>query len=187
MVKKLSYDETKFLVYIMINQHRDNMVNSISTEELDIWYLQDRNKYEGQIFNTHLAINFTSVEKELYHLVYVFLIKWFFSKGIDLVLIGADLVYMIASAISKIEDTDYCVYSRIIELCIGNKERIFSKKDIITANKEGKCDYQDDCTCTYLGKQDDCTCNEEKVHLAFLSLERQNIIKSVGERWMLVR
>ena len=105
-----------------------------------------------------------------------------------MVLIGADLVYLVATSIKKIKDTDYCVYARIVELCIGNKERFFDVSDIITANKEKKCDYLDEnWQCTYLERDDECTCNEQKVRLAFANLEEQNIIKKVGERWMLVR
>ncbi len=184
----MSKDEAKYFVYIMINHHNKEAVNTISKDELDIWYLSDEDKYTGQIFSTHLSINFTSVEKELQHVAYMFLVKYFFSRNIDLVLIGADLIFVVVAAISRIEDADYCVFSRIVELCVGNKDRIFSMDDIQTKNKDGKCDYQEDnWKCTYMGQNENCTCNEEKVKLSFSRLEQQNIIKKIGERWMLVK
>lgn len=184
----MSKDEAKYFVYIMINQHNKDVVNTINKDELDIWYLTEEDKYTGKIFNTHLSINFTSVEKKLLHTAYEFLVKFIFSRDIDLVLMGADLVYAVVSAISIIEDTDYCVFSRIVELCVGNKERIFSMNDIQVKNKDGKCDYQEeDWKCTYLGQDDNCTCNKEKIKLSFLKLEKKNIIKKVGNRWMLVK
>ena len=184
----MSYDEAKYFVYIMINQHNVDAVNTVSKDELNLWYLSDEDKYTGQIFNTHLSINFTSAEKKLQHAAYMFFVKFIFSRNIDLVLIGADLVYAVVSAISKIEDIDYCVFSRIIELCVGNKERIFSLNDIQTKNRDGKCDYQEnDWKCTYISQNEDCTCNKEKIEFSFLSLEKKNIIKKVGDRWMLVK
>ena len=184
----MSKDEAKYFVYIMINQHNKDVVNTINKDELDVWYLSEEDKYEGQIFNTHLSINFTAIEKKLQHAAYMFFVKFIFSKNIDIVLIGADLVSIVVSAISKIEDTDYCVFSRIVELCVGNKEKIFSINDIKTQNKDGKCDYQeDDWRCIYMGRDENCTCNKEKIELSFLKLEQQNIIKRIGERWMLVK
>lgn len=126
----MPYDEAKYFVYIMINQHNEDAVNTISKDELNIWYLSDEDKYAGQIFNTHLSINFTSVEMKLQHAAYIFLVKYIFFRNIDLVLMGAELAYAVAAALSKIEDTDYCVFSRILELCVGNKERFFSINDI---------------------------------------------------------
>lgn len=183
----MARDEAKFLVYILVNQHNGEAVNAVSKDELDVWYLDKEDKYEGLILNTHLAINFSSVKKDLYHTVFTFFAQFFFNRGIDLVLIGAELIYIVASAIQKIKDTDYCVYARIIEICMGNKERFFDMSDIVTANKDGKCDYQEERKCTYLGQEENCTCNKEKVKLAFESLEEQNLIKRVGERWILVR
>lgn len=184
----MSKDEAKYFVYIMINQHSKDVVNTINKDELDIWYLSEEDKYTGKIFNTHLSISFTSVEKKLQHTAYIFFVKYVFSRDIDLVLIGADLVYAVVSAISKIADTDYCVFSRIIELCVGNKERIFSMNDIQVKSKDGKCDYQEeDWKCTYIGQDENCTCNAEKVKLSFSQLEKKNIIKKVGNRWMLVK
>lgn len=182
----MSYDEAKFFVYIMVNQHSGETVNTISKEELNVWYLSEEDKYEGQIFNTHLVINFTSVVHNLFHTTYLFLVKWIFSRNIDLVILGANLVSDIASAITKIKDTDYCVYSRIIELCIGNKERIFDISDIKTKNKDGKCDYQEEENCVYFGSNEDCTCNEEKILLSLSALEKQGIIRVVGDRFMLI-
>lgn len=121
------------------------------------------------------------------HGIYLFC-KFFFAKGINLILIGADLIYIVISSINRIKDTDYCVYARIIELCLGNKDRFFNVNDIVTANKDGKCDYQYEYwKCTYLGNAENCTCNEQKVKLAFESLEKQNIINKIGERWVLVQ
>ena len=112
-------EEAKFFVYVMLDKPNKEVANTVNKEDLDNWYLcEEIDKYEGQIFNTHLVINFTILKKNLYHMVYIFLVKFFFSKGIDLVLIGADLVYLIATSIKKIQNTDYCIYARIIELCI---------------------------------------------------------------------
>lgn len=185
----MSYDEAKFFVYIMIDRPSREVANTVDKSELDTWYLtEDSDKYEGQILNTHLVINFTTLKKSLCHVAYTFFVKFFFNKGIDLVLIGADLVYLVASSIMKIKDTDYCIYARIVELCIGSKNQFFDISDITTANKENKCDYlEENWRCTYLQNVDDCTCNIEKIRLAFANLEEQNIIKKIGERWMLVR
>lgn len=185
----MSYEEAKFFVYIMIDRTSGEVANAVDKEELDVWYLtEETDRYEGQILNTHLVINFTTLKKNLFHSAYIFFVKFFFSKGIDLVLLGADLVYFVAASIKKIEDTDYCIYARIVELCVGNKDRFFDVSDIITANKEEKCDYQEEkWKCPYLEYADACTCNEEKVRLAFVNLTKQNIIKEVGERWMLVQ
>lgn len=185
----MSHDEAKFLIYTLLNRPVEIPTNIVDKNELNVWYLKgDEENYNGEIFNSHLVINFTTFKKEVYHLVYQFLVKYFFSKGIDLILIGADLVYIIFSAIKKIKDTDYCVYARIIELQMGNKNIFFEQKDILTANKDGKCDYQnDDWKCTYLQNTDDCTCNKEKVKLAFEDLEEQKVIKKVGTRWCLVQ
>lgn len=184
----MSYEEARFFIYILINQHRGESVNTISKEELDLWYLAEQYKYEGKIFNTHTAIRFSSAESVLYHKAFEFFMIWFFYRKIDLVLIGVELVLLVASSLVKIKDTDFCVYARIIELCIGNKERIFSESDIVTANKDGKCDYQEsDWKCTYLGQQENCTCDQQKIGLIFKNLEKQSIIRRVGERWMLVQ
>lgn len=185
----MSYEEAKFLVYIMINRPSGEEANIVDKDELDAWYLSNESdKYKGQILNTHLVINFTTFKKNVCHVTYTFFVKFFLSKGIDLVLIGADLVYLVAMSIKRIQDTDYCVYARIVELSIGQQTVFFGIDDIITANKDGKCDYQDNnWKCTYFGRDDECTCNEQKVRLAFDHLEEQNIIKKVGERWKLVR
>jgi hypothetical protein len=122
------------------------------------------------------------------HSAYTFFAKFFFSREIDILLLGADLVYYVISSIKYIEDTDYCIFSRIVELCIGNKDRLFGLSDIVTANKDNKCDYQDDeWRCPYLGKDDVCTCNEEKVSLTLRNLENKNVIRKVGNMWMLQR
>ena len=172
----MSYEEAKFFIYIMIDRASEEAVNAVDKEELDKWYLmQESDKYAREIFNTHLVINFTTIKKSLCHVAYIFFVKYLFAKGIDLVLIGADLIYIVISAIQKIENTDYCIFARIVELCIGNKDSFFDIKDIVTANKDGKCDYQiEDWRCTYLHNSDNCTCNEQKVKLAFNNLEKQN-------------
>lgn len=104
-----------------------------------------------------------------------------------MVLIGVDLVFIILNSIKKIEDTDYCVFSRILELCVGDKEKLFSISDIETSNSDGKCDYQEDeWKCTYLGQHEACTCNTEKVKLSFDNLTQKGVLKRVGNRWMLV-
>lgn len=184
----MSDEEAKFLVYVLVNQHSGEAINAVSKEDLDVWYLSKEDKHEGLIPNTHLAINFTNIKLNLYRQVYLFFAKYFFAREIDLVLIGIDLVYIVASAIQKIKDTDYCVYARIIEICMGNKDRFFDMSDIVTANKDGKCDYQDDkWKCAYLGQTENCTCDREKVELAFESLTENNLIKKVGERWILMK
>lgn len=181
-------DEAKFLIYVLINRPTGKPISVADKNELDCWYLEDDEEYKGEILNSHFVINFTNAKKELYHLGYQFLVKYFFSKGIDLVLIGADLAYIIFSSIKKIEDTNYCIYARIIELHMGNKKIFFGQNDILTANKDGKCDYlSDNWKCTYLQNTDDCTCNKEKIELAFERLEEQKIIKKVGTRWCLVQ
>lgn len=185
----MSIDEAKFFIYVIIEQHSEDAINVVKKEELDNWYLTtELDKYKGQILNTRLVINFTTIKKNLLHDAYIFFVKYFFSRQIDLVLIGANLVYLVVSSLKKIKDTDYCIYARILELYIKNKNSFFDEKNIITANKEGKCDYQEiDWKCTYLGKDDNCTCSEQKIKLAFTSLENQNIIRKVGEHWLLVR
>lgn len=186
----MSYEESKFFIYIMIARPNEETANAVDEDELDTWYLtKETDQYEGEILNTHLVINFTTVIEEACHPGYTFFVKFLLSKGIDLVLLGAaELAYCIVSSIKKVKDTDYCVYARIVELCIGNKARLFEEKDIVTANRDGKCDYQDgNWQCTYLERFDDCTCNAEKVGLAFESLEKQNIIKKVGQQWVLVQ
>lgn len=180
-------EEAKFFVYVMVNQYSRDTVHTINRQELDIWYLSDDNKYEGRIRNTHLAINFTTVKKNIYHQAYLFFVKYFFNRKIDLIIIGTELIYLVVSSIQKIEDTDYCVYARIIEQCMGNKNSYFDIDDIVIANKYGKCDYQEDgWNCTYLGQEENCTCDEKKISLAFGHLSSQGIIKQVGERWKLV-
>lgn len=185
----MSYEEAKFFVYVMLDRSSRETANAVDKDELNAWYLtEETDRYKGQIAHTHLVINFTTLKKNLCHSAYIFAVKFFFSRGIDLVLLGADLIYLVAMSIKKIEDTDYCVYSRIIEYCIGDRDRFFDVSDITTANKENKCDYQEDnWKCTYLRDGDACTCNEKKISLAFANLAKQNIIKKVGERWMLVR
>ena len=115
----MSYEEAKFFVYIMIDRPSGEVANTVDKDELDAWYLtEESDKYEGQIFNTHLVINFTTLKKNLCHTAYTFFVKFFFAKEIDLVLIGADLVYLVATSIKKIKDTDYCVYADFLMLVI---------------------------------------------------------------------
>lgn len=186
----MSYEEAKFFVYIMIARPNEETANDVDEDELATWYLtEDAEPYEGEILNTHLVINFTTVMEQACHPGYTFFVKFLLAKGIDLVLLGAaELAYNIVSSITKVNDTDYCVYARIVELCIDNKNRLFDEKDIVTANRDGKCDYQSETwECTYLGSADACTCNMDKVRLAFNNLEKENIIKKAGQKWTLVR
>ena len=184
----MPFDEAKFFVYNMINQYSKDEADAVNKQELDTWYLAKEDQYKGQILDTHMVINFTNVTQSLYHAAYDFLVRYLFRRKIDLPLIGSSLVYTIGTAVKKIADTDYCVFSCIVELCVGNKERFFDESDIVTAGKDGKCDCQEeDWKCTYLSRDDYCTCNEKKVKLSFNHLESQGIIKKVGCRWQLVK
>ena len=181
-------EEARFFVYVLVNQYNTEAVNSISKDELNLWYLDEEDKYEGQIFNTHLVIKFSDAIYKTYHAVYRFLVQWIFKREIDLVLVGMNLVDIIASSITRIEDSDFCVFARIVELCIGNKEKLFVERDVKTANRDGKCDYQEeDWRCTHLGQEENCSCDDKKVALSFMHLEKQNVIRKVGNHWMLVR
>lgn len=185
---KMSRSEAKFFIYAMADYQRDDAVNVESKEMLDAWYLEKHDsKYEGQIPYTHLVINFSTVAKKLCHLAYEFLVQYFFSKNIDLVTIGSGLVYDIISSIQKVKDENYCVYARIIELCIGNRDRLIDINEIITANRDGKCDYLDSkWKCPYLKKYENCDCKMEEIQKALNKLTEQNILKKIGERWQLV-
>lgn len=179
----MSQDEARFFVYILINQ--DNTPN-IDKKEVNDWYFYQEQRYTGQVFNTHYSINFTNVKKELCHKAYVFLFYFFFCKGFDILQFGIELLYIICEAIQRIKDEDYCVFSRIIELNIGNKGRLFSIDEIMTANREQKCDYQDEnWRCPYLRKYDACINTDEKIVLSFERLEEQDVIKKVGNFWVL--
>ena len=73
-------------------------------------------------------------------------------------------------------------------MCIGNKNRLFDISEVVTANRDGKCDYQsDEWKCIYLSQYENYNCDIRKIKLSFQSLEEQNVIKKVGERWMLVQ
>jgi len=190
MVKILKNDfdvtphEAKFMVYFLANK---NNTHDIPEEELNLWYLDNEEAYKGQILNKHLAINFTNVQKSLMHKAYIFLTNFIFGRGIDLVLLGIDLAYIICSAIEKIDDFDYCVFARIIEFNTVNKNHMFKPCDITTANQDGKCDYQEsDWSCTHFAKDENCTNNEEKTRASLKRLEEQNIIKEVGKHWILL-
>lgn len=185
----MSKKEAKFFVYVMIEKPGEEVANAIDKEELNAWYLDDAtDRYEGQIFHTQWVINFTNLKQNTCHLAYRFLVNFFFSKQIDPITIGAELIYLIMQSIKKVEDTDYCVYARIVESCMGNTEKYFSKNDIVTANKDGKCDYQEEeKECPHMSREENCTCSREKINLAFENLEQENIIKKVGERWKLVK
>ncbi len=178
--------EAKLFIYYMLHQASGESANGIDHDELDEWYHVDEDKYEGQILNTHYVLNFTLIKKNLIHTAYIFLVKFFSSRANDLLLIGADLLFLIVTSIAKVTDEDYCVYAHIVKLCMDDSEKLFSEDDIITKYKLGKCDYLDnDWKCPYLYEHDDCTCNREKVHLAFKSLEKMNIIRSVGDFYVL--
>ena len=182
-------DEARFLIYALISYAPNQDKIIVNKNELTEWYLESSSEcYQGEILNTHLVINFTNVKKELYHKVYQFLVQYLLLKKISIIQIGADMLYIVISAIKKINDTDYCIFARIVELCLENKNTLFKKEDIFTCNKYGKCDYQSDkWKCTYLQNVDECTCNDEKINLAFLSLESQNVIKKVDNQWVLVQ
>lgn len=182
-------DEAKFYVYILLSNGDKDAVNAIDRDQIINWYMSENDeKYECRILDTHLVISFSSVKQNVLHLTYSFLSKFFFGRDIDLMIIGSELIYLIATSIKKIEDTDYCVYARIIENSIGKNDRFFDLTDIYSIFQNPKCDFRDEkWTCPYLGRDDDCTCNKEKVNLAIEALERQGIIKKVGERWVLNR
>lgn len=184
----MSRSEAKFFVYAMADCQRDDTINAENKEVLDAWYLEEGdNKYKGQIPHTHLVINFTTVAKNLCHSAYEFLVQYLFSKNIDLVTIGASLVYNIITSIQKIADKNYCVYARIVELCIGNRDRLIDMSEIITANRDGKCDYLDPkWKCPHLKKYENCNCKMEEIQKALNELAEQNILKKIGERWQLV-
>lgn len=179
----MSQEEARFFVYILLNQDK---TSNIDKKEVDEWYLNQEEKYTSRIFNTHYSINFTNIKKELCHKAYVFLFNFFFCKGFDILQFGIDLIYVICVAMQHIKDEDYCVFSRIIELNIGNKGRLFSFGEIVTANKEHKCDFQDEnWICPYLREYDECINSDEKIRLSFGQLEDQNVIKKVGDFWVL--
>lgn len=179
----MSQDEASFLVYILLNQ---DITSNIDTNEVNEWYLNREEKYTSRIFNTHYSINFTDVTKGLCHQTYLFMYRFFFNKGFDVLQFGAELLYAVCRAIQHVEDRDYCVFSRIIELNIGNKGRVFSIDEIITANKDKKCDFQDEnWKCPDLRDDDECINSTEKIKLSLERLENQNIVKKVGECWVL--
>lgn|GEM_PF-2368183 len=187
MLKKdfdMTYEEAKFVIYFFAST---NESPNIPKEELDLWYLNNQETYNGQILNKHYAISFTNVKQALLHKAYIFLIQFIFRRNIDLILLGADLIYIICSAIQKIEDFDYCVFARIIEYNIINKNHMFKSSDIVTANQEGKCDNQEsDWKCEHFEKDDDCTNNNSKIQLSLDKLAKQKIIKKTGDYWMLL-
>ena len=141
----MPYEEAKFFVYVLLNKSEDRACNVVKQDELNHWYSNEEDdKYQGQILHTHLVINFHNIKKELIHKTYIYIWNFFISKGIEPVLIGAELIYIIVSAIKKIKDTDYCIYAKIIELCIGNKNRLFDISEVVTAIGQGKVDYKAD-------------------------------------------
>lgn len=179
----MSQDEARFFVYILICQDK---TSNMDKTEVNEWYLNQEEKYASRVFNTHYSINFTNIKKELCHKAYVFLYDFFFSKGFDILQFGVELLYVIFEAVQRIKDEDYCVFSRIIELNIGNKGRLFSYDEIMTANKEHKCDFQDEnWTCPYLREYDECINSDEKRKLSLGRLEEQDVIKKVGNFWVL--
>lgn len=178
----MSQEEAKFVIYVLTSRIH---YESVDKEELDAWYLSDQ-KYTGQILNTHLAINFTNIKQAILHKSYLFFVQYLLGRNIDLLLLGADLVYIICSAVQHIEDTDYCVFARIIEWNVFNKGHMFNIKDIVTANKDGKCDYQSDWNCTYRASDDDCTSNQAKIQLSLDRLAEQKLLRKIGEQWLLL-
>lgn len=121
----MPYEEAKFFVYTMIERPSEGAASVVDEDELNAWYLtEEAELYQGELFRTHFVINFTTLKKSVCHTAYTFFVKFFFSREIDLVLIGVDLIYLVASSLQKVQDTDYCVYARIVECCIGNKGSI---------------------------------------------------------------
>ena len=180
----MSQDEASFFVYLLVNQDKTSTVDK--KEEVAEWYLNREEKYAGRVFNTHYSINFTNVKQELCHKAYVFLFSFFFCKGFDIIQFGVDLLYVICESMQYIKDEDYCVFARMIELNIGNKGRLFSFDEIRTANKDKKCDYLDEnWKCPYLREYDECINSDEKIWLSFNRLEKQAVIKKVGNFWVL--
>lgn len=176
-------NEARFFIYILITQDK---TSNTDKKELDEWYFNQEDKYTSRIFNTHYSINFTNIKKEVCHKAYIFLFGFFFSRGFDLFQFGIELLYVICEAVRHVENIDYCVFARIIELNIGNKGTLFSIDEIKTFNKEKKCDYQDEnWKCPYLRENDDCINTNEKIKLSLENLERQDIIKKVGNFWVL--
>ena len=39
-------EEARFFVYVLVNQYNTEAVNSISKDELNLWYLDEEDKYE---------------------------------------------------------------------------------------------------------------------------------------------
>lgn len=184
----MSRNEAKFFVFTMANCQSDDSVGvTASNRELETWYLEeDSDSYAGQIPHTHLVINFSNTIKGICHMAYNFLVQYFFKQQIDVITVGADLVYHIVTSIQKIPDQSYCVYARIIELCIGNKERLINFDEIKTANRDGKCDYLDPkWKCPYLGNIENCNCTNEDIQKALNDLAAKNVLKQVGTRWKL--
>lgn len=179
----MALNEARFFIYILINQDK---TSNTDKKELDKWYFSQEDKYTRRIFNTHYSINFTNIKKELCHNAYIFLFGFFFSRGFDIFQFGTELLYVICEAVQHVKDIDYCVFARIIELNIGNKGTLFSIDEIKILNKEKKCDYQDEnWKCPYLRENDDCINTSEKIKLSLQNLERQDIIKKVGNFWVL--
>lgn len=186
----MSRSEAKFFIYVMVDCQSGGTVNIASSrEDLEAWYLDTNDEQcNGPIPYTHLVIHFSSMSTSTCHTAYNFLVRFLFNREIDLVTIGAGLVYNIVTAIKKIPDADYCVYARIIELCIGNKDRLIEINDIITANRDGYCDYLDsNWKCPYLGKAENCNCGKERIREALDDLTQKNILKRIGTRWKLIR
>lgn len=179
----MSEDEARFFIYIILNQED---TPNVDKKEVNAWYLNQGEKYTGQIFSTHYSINFNTSKKELFLRSFIFLSGFFFCKGFNISQLGLELLYIICSKIQHIKDEDYCVFSRIIELNIGSKGKLFKTDEIITANKDQKCDYQNmNWECPYLRKDDACMNTNNKIQTSLKHLEKLNIIKKVGNSWVL--
>jgi hypothetical protein len=179
----MSQHEARFLIYNLLNQ---NPTPNIDKEEINEWYLNPEEKYTGRVFNTHYSINLTNVKIELCHKACTFLCAFFFSKEFNIAQFGAELLYVICTAIQRVKDEDYCVFARIIELNVGNKGKLFSSDQIVTANKDHKCDFQSEhWQCPYLQNDDECTNSFEKIQLSLMQLEKQNVITKMGNCWVL--
>lgn len=77
----MPYEVAKFFAYVMLDRASGEIANAVDKEELAAWYLTGASdKYEWQIFNTHLVINFTTIKKNLCHTAYTFFVSFFSQK-----------------------------------------------------------------------------------------------------------
>ncbi len=184
----LSRPEARFFVFYLSYRLSEEPNSFVSSAELEEWFQTNEQTYQGQILKWPLYISFDSVKKGILDRLILFVAIYLLNGEADLITLGIELLYTIATAIQRIEADDYCVFARIVELCVGNKDRIFSCSEICPPDKDGKCNYQSElCRCPHFGSEDDCCCTPTKVEVAVQHLQEQNIIKAVGKGWRLVR